>query len=247
MASAPGVDIVARGRIEVRWAEPQGLGLDDATERAVNEVWTRAMARPGSGLHDSPILAFRRCEQSGSVSVIHGEYVPYRYYYARSELPNAVVPVWPIGVNGMTFVSEAAQRFLVLGRRSPAVSLYPGRWECVPSGGLDRRCAREDGSVDFTAMLVEEFEEELCLPGVNAKVGASFGFVYDQAAWTYDVCCTVEAACSKAELLEASKRSREYSELTLVGEDELDDVLERLGAKLIPTARAMIEMYGSKP
>ena len=93
-------------------------------------------------------------------------------------------------------------------------------------------------------MLVDEFAEELCMPSVCARVGKSFGFVYDRATGTYDVCCEMEAVCSRRDLLEAVKQSNEYSELLCVDAADLGAAAARLGDELIPTAHAMIHIHG---
>lgn len=235
--------VAARGAIAVRWDESPAPELSDELRRAVDEVWQRARAERGDALHDSPILAYRGHEVHRQVSVVTGVYLPYRYYYARQHLGDVGVDIDPIGVNGMTLVSEGSRRFVVLGRRSPTVTYYPGCWECVPSGGLDRRCARPDGTVDFASMVLEEFEEELCLPREQARVGCSFGLVYDVGTRTYDVWCPIKAACSRSALADAAKQSGEYSEITFVAEDDLTATVEQLGEELIPTARPMIDLW----
>jgi hypothetical protein len=237
-----GAEVVARGRVEVCWREAAPRGPAALLDQAVDEVWGRAVCERGSELHDSPILVFRERETRGEVTVIHGEYLPYRYYYARGRLGERGPAVAPMGVNGFTLLNDGGGRYLVFGRRGPRVSWYPGLWECVPSGGLDRRCARPDGTVDFGAMLAEEFEEELCLPASTARIGGSFGIVYDRTTWTYDVCCRIEASCPRETVLEAVRRSGEYSEVRFVELDRLADTAREFGESLIPTARAMIEL-----
>jgi hypothetical protein len=247
MGDVPDVDVVVRGSVEVRWLEAAGSSPDRARERAVAEVWARALEARGGGLHDSPILVFRRIEKRQGASIVYGEYVPYRFYFARRELEDVGLEADPIGVNGMTVVSEGSSRSIVLGRRSSTVAWYPGLWEWVPSGGLDRRCARAGGVVDFAAMLLEEFEEELCLPADRARVEGAFGLVYDRATHTYDVCCKVVARSSPRELHEAVRHSGEYSELRLVPESDVAEAAKGFGEALIPTARAMAGLYGDLP
>ena len=132
---------------------------------------------------------------------------------------------------------------MALGRRSVNVTQYPGRWECVPSGGVDDSCARPDGTVDFAAMLLHEFEEEACLPAEKVRRVVPFAVIYDALARTYDVCCELTETADRDELIGAMRNSDEYTEVMVVTEDELEDCLRRLGDELIPLSRAILELF----
>ena|GEM_PF-3586911 len=235
--------IIARGAARLLWHAGPPPALTELQHRAVDEVWQRAVAELGDALYDAPILVYRGHETAGDLTTIHGVYQPYRYYYARYHCDRLDYELEPIGVSGLIVFSEGRARAVALGRRSENVTQYPGRWECVPSGGVDDSCARPDGTVDFTAMLLHEFEEEACLPAERARRVVPFAVIYDVLARTYDVCCEMTVTADRDELTGAMSDSDEYTEVMVVTEDELEDCLRRLGDELIPLSRAILELF----
>lgn len=243
MGSASDARVIARGSTRLLWQEGAPPELNAAQRRVVDKVWERGVAQLGDALHDSPILVHRGHETQGSLTTIHGDYQPYRYYYAQCRGEDIDCGMNPIGVSGLTVLCENGVQAVVLGQRGPKVAWYSGAWECVPSGGVDRSCARRDGTVDFAAMLLREFEEETCLSADTVRRVTPCALILDPAARTYDVCCELELTTTRDELVGAMSRSEEYSEVLVVAEDELEDCLRRLGDELIPLSRALIEDY----
>ena len=235
--------VITRGAARLLWRAGSSPELTELQRRAVDEVWEHAVARVGGALYDAPILVYRGHEMADDLTTIHGVYLPYRYYYARYHCDDLRYNLEPIGVSGLTIFSEGGTRAVALGRRSGDVTQYPGRWECIPSGGVDDSCARPDGTVDFTAMLLHEFEEEACLPTEKVRRVAPFAVIYDALARTYDVCCELTVTTDRDELIAAMRDSDEYTDVMVVTEDDLEDSLRRLGNELIPLSRAILDLF----
>ena len=243
MPPAADIEIVAHGRTRLYWQKGPPPPLSAEQQRAVNDLWERGTAELGDALYDNPLLVYREHQTVGDLTTIHGVYQSYRYYYAQCQDQNLDCKVNPIGVSGLTILTEGATRALVIGRRGKTVASYAGRWECVPSGGTDDSFAQADGTVDFAAMLLREFEEEACLPANRIQRVTPFAFIYDGTARTYDICCELPVATTRDEVIAAMQSSPEYSEVMVVTEDELEDCVRSLGDELIPLSRAIISVY----
>ncbi|MCP4594358.1 MAG: hypothetical protein GY842_26815 [bacterium] len=242
MAVEADVRVIARGDTRLCWREGTPPVLDSVQRQEVDVLWARGVAKSGSALHDSPLLAYRGHETAGGVTVIEGEFRPYRYYYAQCQRSDLDCGVDPIGVSGLMLLDEGPSQAVVIGRRSEQVSWYPGCWECVPSGGVDDTVARPDGTVDFAAMLTTEFEEEVCLPGRRIERVTPFAVIHDRRARTYDICCELPVRASREEVIEAIGASEEYSEVMVVNEADLAACLAELGGEMIALSRAIIEL-----
>jgi len=243
MSSAADIEIIARGRARLRWHREPPPQLSTDRQRVVDELWERGIAELGDALYDNPLLVYREHETAGDLTTIHGVYRSYRYYYAQAKDSNFDCGMAPIGVSGLTVFSEGETRAVAIGRRSKTVAYYAGSWECIPSGGMDDSFARADGTVDFAAMLLDEFEEEACLPPDRVRCVTPFAVIYDRIARTYDICCELPVATTRDELIAAMRRSDEYSEVMVVTENELGDCVRQLGDELIPLSRGIIEIY----
>ncbi|MFH0983683.1 MAG: NUDIX domain-containing protein [Planctomycetota bacterium] len=243
MPLAADVEIIARGPVRLRWHAGPPPPLDAVQHRAVDDIWVHGRARLGEALYDAPILIYQDHEIAGDLTTLHGVYQPYRYYYAQCRSEGLNCGVEPIGVSGLMVLCDSGTRAVVLGRRGTTVAQYPGRWECVPSGGVDDAYACPDGTVDFAAMLLHEFEEETCLPAEHVRRVTPFAVIYDRVARTYDICCGLEVGTGRDELLGAMRHSDEYTEVRWVAQQELDDCLRQLGSQLIPLSKAILELY----
>lgn len=246
MASIPQVRIVARDQAALRWHEGPSPAISESDRRAVDDLWHRALGASKGTLHDSPLLIYRDHETANGITTVHGVYLPYRYYYARCHDDGLSYDIKPIGVSGVCILQEGDTRAVVIGRRSASVTQYPNLWECVPSGGVDDTSAWPDGTVDFAAALLHEFEEEACLPASCVRAVTPFAVIFDTLARTYDICCEMPLDIDRGALVDAMGRSREYSEVVVVGERELNPFLARTGDRLIPLSRAILQLFGKR-
>jgi hypothetical protein len=243
MARTGEAEIVARGNVALRWQPGPAVRLTEAQRRKVDAIWEAGRARLGDALYDAPILACRRLEILNDVAVLHGVYQPYRFYYAQRQASRLNCGVDVIGVSGIVTLDDGNQRAVAVGRRSDKMAQYTGRWECIPSGGIDDACARADGTVDYVAMLLHEFEEEVCLPTSEVDEVTPLAVIYDPVARNYDVCCELHTRITANAFRQALERSAEYTELMLIRESDWDDRLRELGDGLIPISRALLQVY----
>lgn len=109
--------------------------------------------------------------------MFRGAYVPYRYFVAQRRDPElrAQLNITPVGVAGILRVGDG----VVLGRRDQASELDAGRWESVPSGGLDDTNRMDDGHVDARAQLLDELGEEIGLSANDITAIRSLGLIHD--------------------------------------------------------------------
>jgi len=95
---------------------------------------------------------------------IHGQFVPYRYFVAINEDKTLAkeLNLLPMGICCIT----QWQDLILVGKRSVKVYFYPGLYEFVPSGSIDKGC-KENTFVDYKKQARIEFYEETTLDPSN--------------------------------------------------------------------------------
>lgn len=132
--------------LAVRVEDPPAF--DPALVREIDRIW--ADEGQGGGRFDGTVL----CAAAWDATEIRAFSAPYRFVFAqllRRDLFEGQ-QLWPLAVSGFT---RCASEVLV-GRRSGAVSQFPGCWELVPSGSLEQE--------DYRDQVLRELEEESGLP-----------------------------------------------------------------------------------
>lgn len=159
---------------------------------AIETVWeTEQSRRP---LFNGPALSFVRLH-GGKIEALTTD---YKTYLAQRQLPDlaATLGIRLLAVSGVVCREGA----VLIGLRSATVTQDPGRWECVPSGGLSQP--------DLGRQLLEELQEEWGLAPSGVANWKPFALVEDVEAGVLDIGLQVDLAAGAEP--DPGARSAEY-------------------------------------
>ena len=192
----------------------------------VNELWQRR--DPKLNLFDAPIVSVvRRTPEQ-----VTGEFVDFRLWYACRQDPelSLILDVHPLGITGLT----TWRGMVLVGKRSDALSSYPGFFECCPSGSVDRRAVGEDGVIDLKKMLLTELLEETGISHESVSSIQIKGLYLSTDTGVFDAAGFIELDPNKAQPL-CRPRSGEYDELQWLQKDQW------AGQKWVPLSLRLLE------
>ena len=216
-------------------ASSESLAVTDETRRRIDALWQEELhAHPHR--FDGTLLSFVRREGD----VLHGRFIPYRYYMAQRREPTLPLAIVPLAVSGMLICQDQ----VAFARRSERATQYPGRIELVPSGGLDAECLRDDGTVDYRAQLVRELTEETGIPESEILSIEPVALLRDRVDAVLDLASIIEVgprARAIAEIVIADG-ANEYRSLQWVAAAELLAFIESRREDLVPTSYALCEV-----
>jgi hypothetical protein len=195
----------------------------------IDELWLREQsARPS--VHDGTLLSVQDV-RGGVVTVCR---CSYRHFIARErdETIRRRLGVRALAVSGIVVLGAADDRRILVGRRSPDVTEYPGAWELVPSGGVGWERVGGDGGIDVLGALFAELEQEAGIPGEAVAAARCVALVHDVAQDDYDVCFVLDAPDA------TPSRRQEYAETAVVPVAEAQRLIER--ADSVPTSRVLL-------
>ena len=155
----------------------------------------------------------------------------------------------PVAVSGLWLITRENQQCAIFGRRSRENTQYPGLWELVPSGGIDRGHAKSDGTIDCAGKIRDEFSEETKLPRECVDCVEPFTFIYDHREEVYNVGCRMSVCGMDAEAKDlhkdiSSRISQEYGgRVVFPPVATLDDFLAKHTGRIIPPSLGMIDAW----
>lgn len=219
-------------------AEPAPLDAD--LELRVADLWRQEQAKRATPLFDGELLSVTSIVGSR----IEGRFVPYRWFVAQRADPalSAALKVRPLAVSGLL----RCRGGIVFGRRSAGSTQDAGRWELVPSGGLDRNCCRPDGTIAVTTKILDELWEETGCPPTAVSSTETFVLVEDPASGVYDIGVDI-ALDLDAEAVLAAHRGRasdEYDVLRIVPVAEIGWFVAQASARVVEVSLALLRARG---
>jgi 8-oxo-dGTP pyrophosphatase MutT (NUDIX family) len=214
--------------------------LEADLERRVADLWRQAQAHRATPLFDGELLSVTSIEGTR----IAGRFAPYRWFVAQRADPtlSAALGVRPLAVSGLLRCRDG----VVFGRRSEGSTQDAGRWELVPSGGLDRACRRPDDTIDFGAKILDELREETGCPPGAVDSAVPFVVVEDPASGVFDIGVDI-ALDLDAEAVLAAHRSRasdEYDRLRIVPVPEIGMLVRQADAPVVEVSLALLRARG---
>jgi len=229
--------------------EEPGAGdlLPERLRPRVEAAWRAARAESGDRLWDGLLFHLGGMEPP----TWWGRFVPYRLWVAGRRDPELrrLLGIRPLAVCGLLWHGGA----LVLGRRARRALQDPGRWELVPSGGVDPAARGSDGGVDLAAALLRELWEEVNLPEGWVEELRPGWVVEDAAEGGVEVAFELRGPGGEAELrarFEARPRPEggpEYEALARVPPAELPAFVARHAGALSPVSLALLRARGLLP
>lgn len=197
----------------------------------IDELWLQEqLARPS--VHEGTLLSVQNV-RDGLVTVCR---CSYRHFVAcqRNEMIRRRLGIRALAVSGIVVVRAAGDRLVLIGRRSPDVTQYPGAWELIPSGGVEWERVDHDGGVDVLGALFDELEQEAGIGREAVDTTHCVGLVHDVEQDSYDVCFILEAPDA------APSPRPEYVETAVVPIAKARRLIEREGS--VPTSLVLIDL-----
>jgi len=228
------VDIVWLGAVDVV-VDSAGSKLSPDLDRRVEEIWQEEAGRR-SGLTNGQILCASRVDKG----VVTGHFVDYRVFIARERDPELrrLLAIEPVGVSGVVLIPGGS---VVVGKRASHVTQHPGRWELIPSGGLDEEPG-SDGRVNALATLLRELEEELGVTPEHVAEVHPIGLLRDSRDDGYDICFELVLSPN----VEPPRLSAgEYTESQVMSVERAVELFAPEGAS-VPVSRVLLELLRSR-
>ena len=220
-------------------ASSGALSLPDEVLRRIDALW-EAELRVHPDRFDGTLCAFVRREGD----VLHGRFVPYRYYAAQRRDPTLPLAIIPLAVSGLLI----CQGQVAFARRSERTTQYPGWIELVPSGGLDADCLHEDSTVDHRAQLIRELTEETGIPESEILSIEPVALVRDCVDPVVDLASVIEVGPRARAIADMTLAGGvgEYHSLVWVSTAELPTFVEGHRHDLVPMSLALCELFASR-
>lgn len=209
---------------------------------AIEEIWQKTSKEKGGKLFNGTLPNFIRVDKKGARIEIISHFIEYKQFLAQRKQPDLKLGISPIGVSGIIVLEENGNEYVVFAKRTNNVTEYPGFFELVPSGSIDKECADVNGVVDYRSKLLSEFVEETSLSKNEVKGISGFAFVLDISHNVYDICCRILLEAKKEEVA-AEFSSKEYNAPVFVAMNELDSFIKANATTIVPTSMALIEAY----
>jgi 8-oxo-dGTP pyrophosphatase MutT (NUDIX family) len=210
----------------------------------IDEAWTSACARPGVHLFDGPLCRFERL----SATPEHFQLNVSRCSYKQFLGTNGTHPHWATS-HGWSSLANAVgtsaalvsgDGWLVFGRRSSAVALYPG-W-AHPFGGI-----LEPGeTTDLLAEMQRELSEEIGLGAADISELACIGLVRDPQLLQPELIYLARTSLSLAEL-ERRLDAGEHTACWSVRATPTAIAAALAGEQLTPVTRLVLQRFSELP
>ncbi len=206
--------------------------LAPATLKIIRGIWDREQGKRARPLYDGKLFSLEQREGRR----LQGCLVDYSWFIAQRAEPAlyAELRLRPVAVSGLLISPDG----IVFGKRARDTTQDPGRWEAVPSGGID------GGTLDPYAKLLEELEEETGCPGSSVARRRTLGVIEDGDRHSVEIGIALETALGATELRRLHDRSdhREYEALEIVPAPELRGfIAER---QPIEVSQALLKLRG---
>lgn len=211
----------------------------------IDEAW-KAAVQENENIYNGSLLSFSGVTQDSPGMVkVTGHFVEYKHFLAQRSKGGPDLGIKPVAVSGVVFLNIENDERVVFGRRSMTTQ-YPGSWELIPSGSIDKDCMNQDGTIDYTRKIMEEFLEETVLSETCVSRPRAFAFILDKRENVYNIGCELEINGVDVEGLHKvfTSSTREYQgRVALVPVADLRDFVASHKERIVPTSLAMIEAW----
>ncbi|MEW6202664.1 MAG: hypothetical protein AB1546_11845 [bacterium] len=237
-------EIIGYGNIVVRWTADRARDKRLARNRAaIEKIWREAVEESGGKLFNGLLLNFVGLEKRRTGIEVRGSFVEYKHFIVQRRHPELELGIKPIGVSGIIIFSDSGVENAVFAERGGDTTEYRGFLELVPSGGIDRECADENGIVDYKSKLLSEFAEETGLSNDCIMDISEFAIVLDTKDKVYDICCRISVDARKEIIIKKFRDSKEYKSPVFVPVSELKKFVRSNRKSLVPTSIALVDAF----
>ena len=235
--------ILALGKIRLTVTDDPHINSKlDTNRAAIEEIWQDFKKKKGGKLFNGTLANFIKINKKKDSYELISQFIEYKQFFAQISKPALKLGITPIGVSGIIVLEDKAVEYVIFSRRADDVTEYPGFYELVPSGSIDKQCLRADGVIDYPSKLLSEFIEETGLSKKYIKEITGFTLVLDKNHHVYDIGCRILLEAKKKEILEDFS-STEYGIPVFVPTKDLGDFIKMNNSSIVPTSMALIEAY----
>jgi hypothetical protein len=129
----------------------------------------------------------------------------------------------------------------IFGLRNADLTTDGGKWELVPSGGLDPDICLHNCTVDYMAQFYAELAEEIGLTEAQISGAVPFALIEDPATHVFDLGIVGQTSLRAMHInLVFGQQHREYSELRLVEKTQLAAFCAGQLANMVPTTAMLL-------
>lgn len=236
--------IIGIGDILVETMEnPKADSVFAKYQDVIEEIWQKTQREKHEKLFNGDLLNFVGVEKQGHTIKVTAHFTQYKNFFAQRSRPDLPLSIAVVGVSGLTMLQENATGYVVFAKRARQVTDYPGYFELVPSGHIERGDVDAKGRVDFESALVSEFVEETGLSRQCITEIAGFVFVWDIHHNVYDVCCRIVLQAKKESMAKTLAGSGEYCQPTFVSVKDLSKFMRGNADSIVPTSLAIIDAW----
>ncbi len=209
---------------------------DAVTEARVEAAWKAAGARLGTRLFDGPVCRVERITATPTALHVAWSASSYRWFLGTNGSDAALLP--RADALGTCAVVVSSDGWLVFGRRSAQVALYPGR--AHPFGGM----VEPAEAVDLCAEIERELHEEVGLTPADVSTLTCLGVGVDPQLAQPELIFAAQTKLARAELV-ARLTQGEHSACWCVAANRsaIDEALT--ADDLTPVTRMVLERYRS--
>ena len=192
-------------------------------------------------LENNFVLCFENISKQNKKIIVDGKFVEYKIILADRFLPNLGLGINQIGVSGIVIVNEDDENFVLFSSRTEQTTEYPGFFELVPSGHIEKSNLLNDGTIDYKAKILNEFIEETgCTKELISSID-SLGLVFDIQNHVYDVCCILHTKETRSKITKNFGNVSEYSKPIMIPFKEIETFKHQNYQKIVPTSLAILE------
>ena len=210
-----------------------------AVESEVEHIWSCEQQSKDGALFNGQIYSVREF----SSEKILGHVVEYRYLIAQMAQPSLfdILQVIPLAVSGVFVCPDG----IVFGRRSEKNTQEGGKWELVPSGGIDANSVIFGEEVDYRAQLLAELVEEVGVAPSTITDVTPFCLIYDDQTHVLDIGIALFSSLSSATLLQTHQQlaSDEYGEVCVIPLHKLEEFIRNSEPGVIDVSKKLLECY----
>lgn len=219
-------------------ARPDPPPLPDDLEKLVQDSWDAETKRRSGTLFNGRLFSV---EDLGP-DMIAGSFVEYRRFVAQLRLPDLFdrLRIRPLAVSGVIESPDG----LIFGRRNPDLMTDGGKWELVPSGGVDPDTCLRNGHVDYMEQFYTELAEEVGIVRSQVYDSVPLTLVGDFATNVFDLAIAALTDLPTERILAAFGESpREHSQLKLVRLVRFSRFLAEAGSDIASVTTALVRRY----
>lgn len=209
------------------------LSLNASESERVEEAWLK-QKKTNPDLYDGVLYHVSSHHIQNKQLTITCQRTSYKVYVAQKcgNIRNLLTPL------SVSSIVTDPHQYVLLGRRSQSVFLYPQYWECVCSGTVDETDLREN-TVDIQHAITKELFEETNIPQNAVQACTPFCLIQDVEAGLMDVGVHIEVT---EFLNEVTSPSQEYDAFVKLPVDELQLYLKK-EEKVVSTTVDLLQTY----